>query len=91
MRARPRACRETFARRGAEEEFALVLDTARRWVGERLAPRGRGGGPRALRLSWRYVTRSRASAREIEIYNLDRRPLVLALFDDLAAAIRRTS
>jgi DNA polymerase-3 subunit delta' len=31
------------------------------------------------------------SAREIDTYNLDRRPLVLSLFDDLADAVRRTA
>jgi DNA polymerase III subunit delta' len=30
-------------------------------------------------------------AREIDVYNLDRRPLVLTLFDDLAEAVRRTA
>jgi DNA polymerase-3 subunit delta' len=31
------------------------------------------------------------SAREVDVYNLDRRPLVLSLFDDLAEAVRRTA
>ena len=30
-------------------------------------------------------------AREVDVYNLDRRPLVLSLFDDLADAVRRTA
>jgi len=31
------------------------------------------------------------SAQEVDTYNLDRRPLVLSLFDDLADAVRRTA
>jgi DNA polymerase-3 subunit delta' len=31
------------------------------------------------------------SAREIDVFNLDRRPFVLTLFDDLADAVRRTA
>ena len=30
-------------------------------------------------------------AREIDIYNLDRRPLVLGIFDDLADAVRQAA
>ena len=31
------------------------------------------------------------SAREIDVYNLDRRPFILTLFDELADAVRRTA
>jgi DNA polymerase-3 subunit delta' len=83
------ALAEMFGRRGGEEEFALVLDTAERWVGERLR-RGAGEGPGRLAPLVEVCDKVARSAREIDIYNLDRRPLVLALFDDLAAAVRRT-
>jgi DNA polymerase-3 subunit delta' len=31
------------------------------------------------------------TAREIDVFNLDRRPFILTLFDDLAEAVRRAA
>ena len=31
------------------------------------------------------------SAREIDVFNLDRRPFILTMFDDLADAVRRAA
>jgi DNA polymerase-3 subunit delta' len=84
------ALAETFGRRGAEERFDLVLDTVHRWVGNRLE-RESGRGAARLAPLVEVCDKVARQAREIDIYNLDRRPLVLALFDDLADAVRRTA
>jgi DNA polymerase-3 subunit delta' len=81
---------ESLARRDAEEEYGLALETVERWVTARLHARA---GEGALRLAplVEVCEKVALSAREADIYNLDRRPLVLALFDDLADAVRRTA
>jgi DNA polymerase-3 subunit delta' len=84
------ALSEALARRDADASYELALDTIENWVSTRLhaeAPRG------AARLAplVEVCDKIARQAREIDIYNLDRRPLVLALFDDLADAVRRTA
>jgi DNA polymerase-3 subunit delta' len=80
---------EDLARRDAEPLYELALDTVERWVSERIRAGAAGGAARLAPLVEVCEKVARA-AREIDIYNLDRRPLVLSLFDDLADAIRRT-
>lgn len=84
------ALAESLARRDAEEEYELALDTVQRWVTRRLHAAAGEGAARLAPLV-EVCDKAARSAREIDIYNLDRRPLVLALFDDLADAIRRTA
>jgi DNA polymerase-3 subunit delta' len=84
------ALADLFSRKGAEERFDLVLDTVQRWVGDRLARDAHRGAARLAPLA-EVCDKLARQAREVDIYNLDRRPLVLALFDDLADAVRRTA
>jgi DNA polymerase-3 subunit delta' len=80
---------EDLARKDAGPLYELALDTVERWVGERIRA-GAGAGAARLAPLVEVCEKVARTAREIDIYNLDRRPLVLSLFDDLADAIRRT-
>lgn len=82
------ALAESLARKSAEDDYALALDTVLRFVADRLETQAGLGAARLAPLVevWDKVARS---AQEVEIYNLDRRPLFLSLFDDLAQAVRR--
>jgi DNA polymerase III subunit delta' len=81
---------DSLARRDAENEYVLVLETVRRWISARLHAQA-GEGAQRLAPLVEVCEKVAQSAREVDVYNLDRRPLVLALFDDLAGAIRRTA
>ncbi|WP_046863436.1 DNA polymerase III subunit delta' [Microvirga massiliensis] len=80
---------EDLARKDAGPLYELALDTVDRWIGERIRM-GAGAGAARLAPLVEVCEKVARTAREIDIYNLDRRPLVLSLFDDLADAIRRT-
>ena len=80
---------EDLARKDAGPLYELALDTVERWVGERIRV-GAGAGAARLAPLVEVCEKVARTAREIDIYNLDRRPLVLSLFDDLADAISRT-
>lgn len=84
------ALAEIVARRDSDEAYGLALDAVQRWVGGRLRERAGLGAARLAPLV-EVCDKVARSAREIDVYNLDRRPLVLALFDDLAEAVRRTA
>jgi DNA polymerase-3 subunit delta' len=84
------ALAESLQRREAEENYELVLDTVQRWLGHHLHEKA-DLGPARLAPLVEVCDKVARSAREIDAYNLDRRPLVLALFDDLADAVRRTA
>ena len=80
---------EKVSPRGAEGDLELALDTAMAWVSKGLEARAGAGAARLAPLVEVCEKVARA-AREVEIYNLDRRPLVISLFGDLADAVRRT-
>ncbi|HEX2137630.1 MAG TPA: DNA polymerase III subunit delta' [Microvirga sp.] len=84
------ALAEELARRDADAAYDLALEAVQRWVGRRLQERA-ALGPARLAPLVEVCEKVARSAREIDTYNLDRRPLVLALFDDLAEAVRRTA
>ena len=84
------ALAETLAKRDAVENYELALDTVQRWVGDRLRRDAALGAGRLAPLV-EVCDKASRQAREVDIYNLDRRPLILALFDDLADAVRRTA
>jgi DNA polymerase-3 subunit delta' len=84
------ALAESLARRDAEETYELALDTVQQWVSRRLEAQASLGAARLAPLV-EVCDKVARQAREIDIYNLDRRPLVLSLFDDLADAVRRTA
>jgi DNA polymerase-3 subunit delta' len=80
---------EKVAPRGAEREVRLALDTAMAWVSKGLEARA-NAGPARLAPLVEVCEKTARAAREAEIFNLDRRPVVISLFGDLADAIRRT-
>ena len=78
------ALAEAVALREAQGRQALVLDAVTRHVCAELERRA-GEGPARLAGWVEVCEKLNRSAREADVYNLDRRPLVLSLFDDLAA------
>jgi DNA polymerase-3 subunit delta' len=84
------ALAEALARRDAEDSYELTLETVQRWVSDRLHEHAGLGASRLAPLVEVCEKIARA-AREIDVFNLDRRPLILTLFDDLADAVRRTA
>jgi DNA polymerase III subunit delta' len=66
--------------------LATFVDVVRDWLSARLAGELRGGG-RLVRLAqaWDDVNRT---AREVEMFNLERKPLVFKVFGWLAEAAR---
>ncbi|QFU16470.1 DNA polymerase III subunit delta' [Microvirga thermotolerans] len=81
---------EALARKDADENYELMLDTVQRWVSAQLHARA-GLGPRRLAPLVEVCEKIGRSAREIDVYNLDRRPFILTMFDDLADAVRRAA
>jgi DNA polymerase-3 subunit delta' len=83
------ALAESLSRRGAEDALALTLDTVSRWASGQLETKAGTGAARLAPLVEVCEKVARAAA-EVDEYNLDRRPLVLSMFGDLAEAVRRT-
>ena len=84
------ALSESLARRDADASYELALDTVEMWVSKRLHQAANLGAARLAPLV-EVCDKIARQAREIDVYNLDRRPLVLGLFDDLADAVRRAA
>jgi DNA polymerase-3 subunit delta' len=82
------ALAERLSRRGAEDDLALTLDTVSRWASSQLQAKAGTGAARLAPLVEVCEKVARA-ATEVDTYNLDRRPLVLSMFGDLAEAVRR--
>ena len=75
--------------RDGEQAFEIAMTSTFDW----LARRVRAGEGAAARLApyaevWEKIV---ADARETDALNLDKRPLILSLFADLAAAVRAAS
>ncbi|MBZ6076968.1 DNA polymerase III subunit delta' [Microvirga puerhi] len=81
---------EALARKDAEDDYELMLETVQRWVSERLHAQA-GLGAQRLAPLVEVCEKIGRSAREIDVFNLDRRPFILTLFDDLADAVRRAA
>jgi DNA polymerase-3 subunit delta' len=81
------ALADRLAPREAEELFAASLDTVFRFVSTEL-DRRRHEPPARLAALVEVCDKIARAAREAATYNLDRRPLVLSLFGDLAGAVR---
>lgn len=84
------ALAERVSRKGADEDLALALETVERWASASIAARAGEGAARLAPLV-EVCEKSARAAAEADVYNLDRRPLVLELFGDLAAAMRGTT
>jgi DNA polymerase-3 subunit delta' len=84
---------EVAGRTSGEADFAIVMETIQDWLSQRLARQMEASPGTVARLAplaevWDNLARA---AREAEIYNLDRRPLILSMFQDLSDAIRRAT
>ncbi len=84
------ALAEALARRDADDAYDLALETVQRWVSERLREQAGLGASRLAPLV-EVCEKIGRSAREIDVFNLDRRPFILTMFDDLADAVRRAA
>jgi DNA polymerase-3 subunit delta' len=84
------ALAEALSRRDADDSYELALETVQRWVSERLHERAGLGASRLAPLV-EVCEKIGRSAREIDVFNLDRRPFILTMFGDLADAIRRAA
>jgi DNA polymerase III subunit delta' len=72
-----------MAGRKGDDVFPLALEIIGEWLGDTIRRRAPDGAAALAPLIevWEKATRA---AREAEAFNLDRRPLVMALFQDLA-------
>ncbi|MGI6244406.1 MAG: DNA polymerase III subunit delta' [Pseudochelatococcus sp.] len=77
-----------MAGREAEGDFAVLLSTTHDWIAGLIHRRAGEGAAKLARFVevWDNIARA---ARETQVLNLDRRPLVLTLFGELADAARR--
>ncbi|TVR07903.1 MAG: DNA polymerase III subunit delta' [Salinarimonadaceae bacterium] len=81
------ALAEKLSRKDAEEEYELVLDAVQRWVSG-VIRRQAGEGAARLAPLVEVCEKFARSAREADQFNLDRRPVILTMFRDLAGAAR---
>lgn len=72
--------------RADPQTFATFVDTVRDWLSARLA-RGAGEPARLAQMAQVWEKLNRA-AREVEVFNLDRKPMVFAVFGLLAETAR---
>ena len=83
------ALAEDVAGKAGERDFAILVETVQGWLGDHLNAQAAAGPARLAPLAEGWDKRARA-AREVETYNLDRRPLVMSMFHDLSDAVRRS-
>jgi len=81
------ALAERVSGRDGADNFSRMVDYILDWLHGRVRSGAAVADPRLARWAelWEKTVRA---AREAEIYNLDRRPIVLAILSDLAAATR---
>lgn len=77
---------DTMTGREAEADFAVLLETVHDWIMATVRERAQEGPARLARLI-EVWDNSNQMARETQVFNLDRRPLILSLFGDLAQAV----
>jgi DNA polymerase III subunit delta' len=74
--------------RAGQEAFDALMNVVFDWIDKSLRANAQAGGrPRSLAPYAEVWEKIAASARETQALNLDRRPLVLSIFTDLAAAV----
>ncbi len=84
------ALAERLAGRDNEPEFERVMTSVAVWIDARLHSETARGAGRLAPLAEVWEKAAEA-AREAEVMNLDKRPLILSLFADLAAARARAA
>lgn len=82
------AMSDQLAGRAAEADFAVFMETIEDWVRQLLHANLAAGAHRLAPLAEVWDKTSRA-VRETDALNLDRRPLVLSIFQDLSEAVSR--
>lgn len=82
------AMSDQLAGRAAEADFAVFMETVEDWVRHVLHANLAGGAHRLAPLAEVWDKTARA-VREADALNLDRRPLVLSIFQDLSEAVSR--
>jgi DNA polymerase-3 subunit delta' len=73
--------------RAGNDTFATFIDTVRDWLSGRIAHEA----PDTVRLAqWAEVwEKLHRTAREVEVFNLERKPMIFAVFGSLAETARR--
>jgi DNA polymerase III subunit delta' len=82
------ALADSLAGKAADEDFGVFMETVEDWMSAQIGEHAGHGAHRLAPLAqvWEKTGRS---ARETDVLNLDRRPLVLSIFTDLADAVTR--
>jgi DNA polymerase-3 subunit delta' len=83
------ALAEDVAGKAGEGDFAIMVETVQSWLSDHLHAHAAAQPARLAPLAEVWDKLGRA-AREVETYNLDRRPLVMTLFHDLSDAVARS-
>jgi DNA polymerase III subunit delta' len=83
------ALAEVLAGRRAEEDFDTAFGVVTDWIADTVRARA-GEGAACLAPLVEVWEKSARAAREARVFNLDRRPLVISMFGDLADAVRRS-
>lgn len=83
------ALAEDVAGKAGERDFAVMMETVQGWLSDHLHAHAAAQPARLAPLAevWEKLERA---AREVETYNLDRRPLVMTMFHDLSDAVARS-
>ena len=83
------ALAEDVAGKAGERDFAVMIETVQGWISDHLHAHAAAQPARLAPLAevWEKLGQQ---AREVETYNLDRRPLVMTMFHDLSAAVSRS-
>ena len=83
------ALAEDVAGKAGERDFAVMIETVQCWISDHLHAHAAAQPARLAPLAevWEKLGQQ---AREVETYNLDRRPLVMTMFHDLSAAVSRS-
>jgi DNA polymerase-3 subunit delta' len=83
------ALADDLAGKAGEGDFWVMIEAVQSWLSEHLHAHAAAGPARLAPLAEVWDKLARA-AREVETYNLDRRPLILTMFHDLSDAVARS-
>lgn len=83
------ALAEDVAGKAGESDFAVMIDTVQSWLSDHLHAHAAAQPARLAPLAEVWDKLGRA-ARDVETFNLDRRPLVMTMFHDLSDAVARS-
>ena len=83
------ALAEDVAGKAGERDFGVMIETVQGWLSDHLHAHAAAQPARLAPLAevWEKLQKA---AREVETYNLDRRPLVISMFHDLSSAVARS-